>query len=158
MVLIGSGNNHLPLIYARDVAEGMLLATEKPNAIGQTYNLVNDEPVTQRDYLTAIATELGVEPPKRHIPYKIALSVATAAEASSHLSHSRKVPFLTRFGVRLLGGENLFRIDKARQELGFCPQMSLAEGVRRSVTWFREVNGSGAASGNASRVGSEQRA
>ncbi len=158
MVFIGSGNNHLPLIYARDVAEGMLLASEKPQAIGQTYNLVNDEPVTQRDYLTAIARELGVEPPKRHIPYKIALGAATAAEVVGYLSRSRKAPFLTRFGVRLMGGENLFRIDKARQELGFCPWVNLAEGVRRSVAWFREVNGLKIERNEDSSIRSEQHA
>src|SRR5262249_23792280 len=58
MLLIGSGKNHLPLVYARDVAEALLLAAENSRAIGQTYNIVNDEPVTQREYFHAIAAEL----------------------------------------------------------------------------------------------------
>jgi hypothetical protein len=40
--------------------------------------------------------------------------------------------------VSLIGGENLFKIDRARQELAFCPRVNLAEGVRLSVQWFRE--------------------
>jgi nucleoside-diphosphate-sugar epimerase len=70
MVIIGSGNNHVPLIYVRDVAQGILLASEAPQAIGKAYLLVNDEPVTQRDYLYAIADALGAPRPRRHIRYQ----------------------------------------------------------------------------------------
>jgi nucleoside-diphosphate-sugar epimerase len=79
MRLIGSGHNHLPLIYVRDVAEAMFLACESPRTIGRTYNLVNDEPVTQQEYFAAIARELGVDAPHRHIPYRVALMMGAAA-------------------------------------------------------------------------------
>jgi nucleoside-diphosphate-sugar epimerase len=42
-----------------------------------------------------------------------------------------------RYGVQMLGGENRFDISRARHELGFSPQINLAEGVRRSVAWYR---------------------
>jgi nucleoside-diphosphate-sugar epimerase len=37
----------------------------------------------------------------------------------------------------VLGGENRFIISRARQELGFSPQVNLAEGIKRSVEWYR---------------------
>ena len=76
MVIIGSGANRLPLIYVTDVARGVLLAADAPGAVGRAYLLVNDEPVTQRDYFDAIARELGVATPKRHIPYRAAIKLA----------------------------------------------------------------------------------
>jgi nucleoside-diphosphate-sugar epimerase len=48
----------------------------------------------------------------------------------------------------MLGGENRFSIERARRELGFSPQVDLAEGVRRSVEWFRNAYGSPAPIGN----------
>jgi nucleoside-diphosphate-sugar epimerase len=42
-----------------------------------------------------------------------------------------------RYGIQLLGGENRFIISRARSELGFAPRVDLAEGVRRSVEWYR---------------------
>jgi nucleoside-diphosphate-sugar epimerase len=42
-----------------------------------------------------------------------------------------------RYGMQMLGGENRFSIARARSELGFAPLVDLAEGVRRSVDWFR---------------------
>ena len=139
MVLIGSADNHLPLVYVRDVAQGILLSSEAVQAVGRTYVLVSDEPVTQREYLNAIAVELGVRPPARHIPYRLALALGAVAEGLGHLDRRQAPPPLTRYGVQLLGGENRFVISRARNELGFVPAVSLAEGVRRSVAWYRQA-------------------
>ena len=145
MLLIGNGENHLPLVYARDVAAGLMLAGENSRSVGQTYNIVNDEPVTQRDYFRAIAAELEVKPPRWNIPYRFSLAAAALGEAVGHATRSRRPPPLTRFGVQLLGGENRFSIEKAHAELGFVPQTNLKDGVRASVNWFREwqLNGNG---------------
>jgi nucleoside-diphosphate-sugar epimerase len=140
MFLLGRGDNHLPLVYVGDVAQGVLLASEVQDAGGETYLLVNDEPVTQRQFLTAIATELGAPPPRRRIPYHAAVAAGATAETAGHLARLRHAPPLTRFGVQLLGGENRFIIDRARHELGFSPSVDLAEGVRRSVAWYRATH------------------
>jgi nucleoside-diphosphate-sugar epimerase len=139
MFVIGPGTNHVPLVYARDVAEGILRASASPRAIGRAYLLVNDEPVTQQDYLHAIASELGVSPPKLHIPYRVALALGATAELAGHLAHRRQAPPVMRYGLQLLGGENRFIIHRARTELGFAPQTSLAEGVRLSIAWYRTM-------------------
>jgi nucleoside-diphosphate-sugar epimerase len=137
MVMIGSGRNHIPLIYVRDVAEGLLLASQQAQAAGRAYLLVNDEPVTQHDYLAAIAAELGVPPPQRRLPYHLALLAGTLAEGVGRLTKRTAPPPVMRYGVQLLGGENRFDIRRARHELGFSPQVTLAEGVRRSIAWYR---------------------
>jgi nucleoside-diphosphate-sugar epimerase len=137
MVVMGRGNNHLPLIYVTDVVQGILLASVADHAIGREYILVNDEPVTQCDYLNAIASELGVPPPRRHIPYRLALSIGGIAEMTGHLLHWKQAPPVTRFGVGMLGGDNRFTINRARSELGFTPQVCLAEGVRKGIAWYR---------------------
>jgi nucleoside-diphosphate-sugar epimerase len=137
MLIIGSGNNHLPLIYVTDVAHGILLASEADQAIGRVYLLVNDEPVTQRDYFNTIARELGVPPPSRHIPYRLALALGATAEMVGHLTRRKQPPPLMRFGLKQMAGENRFVISKARCELGFSPQVNLVEGVCRGIAWYR---------------------
>ena len=137
MLVVGSGDNHLPLIYVRDAARGVLLAAESSEAAGRVYLLVNDEPVTQRTYLSAIATELGVPPPTRHLPYKLALRMGAVAEGLGRLAHRSDPPPVMRYGMQLLGGENRFIITRAREELGFDPAVDLADGVSCSVAWYR---------------------
>jgi len=139
MVMIGSGCNHIPLIYVRDVAQGILLASEEAQALSRAYILVNDEPVTQHGYLAAIAAELGVPPPRRHIPYRLALTLGTAAETVGRLGQRTSPPPVMRYGVQMLGGENRFDISRARHELGFSPQINLTEGVRQSIAWYRTL-------------------
>jgi nucleoside-diphosphate-sugar epimerase len=137
MMMIGSGENHLPLVYARDAAQGVLLASEAEGAEGRSYLLVNDQPVTQREFLGAIASELGAPTPTRHIPYRLGLAVGALAEGAGRLARRQDSPPVMRYGLQLLGGENRFIIDRARHELGFAPQVDLAEGVRLGVEWYR---------------------
>jgi 2-alkyl-3-oxoalkanoate reductase len=137
MVIVGSGNNHVPLIHVRDAARGALLAAEADQATGKAYLLVNDEQVTQYDYVSAIARELGVRPPTVRLPYRLSLMLGAAAETVWKLTPSRRPPPLTRYGLQLLGGENRFDIGSARRELGFSPLIDLSDGVRESVEWYR---------------------
>ena len=146
MVMVGSGENHVPLIYVRDAARGVLLASEADRAVGRSYLLVNDEPVTQRDLLGAIAAEVGVPRPARRVPYRVGVALGVLAETAGHMARRQQPPPVMRYGVQLLGGENRFSIRRARDELGFAPQVSLAEGVRCTVDWYRRTCGPAAAS------------
>lgn len=137
MLVVGTGRNHLPLVYVRDAAEGLLLAAATEQSPGRTYLLVNDEPVTQRQFLDAIAAELNAPPPRRRIPYRAAVALGAVAETAGHLTG--KQPPVMRYGLQLLGGENRFSIDRARRELGFAPAVGYLEGVRRGVAWYRET-------------------
>ncbi len=137
MIVIGSGRNQVPLIYVTDAAQGVVLAGEAPDAAGKAYLLVNDEPVTQRQFLNAIAAALGAPPPTRSLPYGLAVTLGAVAETGARLIHRRQPPPVMRYGLQLLGGENRFTISRARRELMFSPQVMLGEGVRRSVEWYR---------------------
>jgi nucleoside-diphosphate-sugar epimerase len=75
--------------------------------------------------------------PTRRIPYRLAVTLAAGAEKLGRLARRRHPPPVTRYGIQLLGGENRFIISRARRELGFSPQVDLAEGVWRSVAWYR---------------------
>jgi nucleoside-diphosphate-sugar epimerase len=140
MVVVGSGANHVPLIYVRDAAAGVVAAGDAETAPGSAYLLVNDERVTQRAYLSAIAAELGAPTPSRRIPYRLGLLLGAAAESAGKLARSRKPPPLSRYGLQLLGGENCFEIGKARRELGFVPEVDLAAGVAQGVAWYRAAS------------------
>ena len=137
MTLMGSGDNHIPLIYVRDAARGLLLAATSTAAEGRAYLLVNDQRVTQSQFFEAIAGELGVKPPSRRIPYRVALALAAVAEWQAKVRTSSSPPPVTRYGVQLLGGENRFFVERARRELGFQPEVDMAEGVERAVAWVR---------------------
>src|SRR5947209_8478274 len=78
-IIIGSGHNALPLVYVTDVVQGLLLCADLDQAQGQAYNITNDQPLTQEEFLRAIAQELGAAPPHLHVPYHAAYAIAFAA-------------------------------------------------------------------------------
>jgi 2-alkyl-3-oxoalkanoate reductase len=139
MVVVGSGDNHVPLAYVSDVAEGMIAAAAADEAVGRAYLLVNDEPVTQRQFLDAIAAELGAPAPSRRIPYRAGVLAGGVAETVWKLAGKEQPPPVMRYGLQLLGGENRFSIARARRELGFSPAVGFAEGAKRGVAWYRET-------------------
>jgi nucleoside-diphosphate-sugar epimerase len=129
-LIVGSGRNALPFVYVSDVVQGLLGAAECAHAIGQAYNITTDQPLTQEEFLGAIAQELGLRAPRLHVPYPALYAAACAAEQAARLTRGQRQPMVTRLGVTLFGTDNRHAIDKARRELGYRPQVPLREGVR----------------------------
>ena len=135
-ILVGSGDNAMPLVYVTDLVQGLLLALDHQHAVGQTYNITNDEPLTQCQLLNAIADEIGASRPRLHVPYRLLSTAGTLAERFTTLSRSSRRPALTRLGVAFFGTDNRYAIDKARRELGYRPEVPLREGVRLAAAWY----------------------
>jgi 2-alkyl-3-oxoalkanoate reductase len=139
-IIVGSGTNAVPLVYIADVVQALLLALDSKRAKGEAYNIGNDEPLTQQEYLSAIAQDIGVAPPRFHVPYFSLYAAAYAAERISTLSGYRIPAVVTRHGVKILGGDNRISIDKARRDLGYAPQVSIRDGVRLTAAWYQPQN------------------
>ena len=137
-LIVGTGNNAVPFVYITDVVQALLLALDHDRAVGQAYNIGNDQPLTQQQYLSAIAQDLCVAPPHIHIPYPPMYAAAYVAERISTLSGYRIPPVVTRHGVKILGEDSRLSIDKARRDLGYVPQVSVREGVRHTVSWYQQ--------------------
>ena len=134
-VIVGAGDNALPFVYVTDVVQGLLLALDTEHAVGQAYNISNDSPLTQEEFLRAVADEIHVSPPRIHVPYHPFYAAGYAAEQIATMTRSRSQPLVTRLGVKLFGTDNRHAIDKARRELGYRPRVSLREGIRLAAAW-----------------------
>ena len=137
-IIVGSGRNAMPFVYVTDVVQGLLLAIDHDRAVGQAFNIANDQPLTQEEIFRAIAAEVGVEPPRIHVPYTPLYATAYLAERWARLTHAARQPIITRLGVTIFGADNRHAIDKARKEIGYSPAVPVLEGIRRSVAWYRQ--------------------
>lgn len=136
-IIIGSGNNAVPLVYVSDLVQGLLLALDSRQAAGKVYNIGNDQVLTQKVFLSTIAQGVAVKTPRLHVPYSLLYAAAYAAERIATFSNNRIPPFLTRHGVKLYGADNRLSIVKARRELGYTPKVSLIEAVRMTCDWYQ---------------------
>jgi nucleoside-diphosphate-sugar epimerase len=136
-ITVGSGRNALPLVYVTDVVRGLLLAHDSEAAVGQAYNIGNDEPLRQNEAWQAIAEDIGAPRPRIHVPYRLLCAVAYAAERVAARHDYGSEPLITRHGVMLFGGDNRHSIEKARRDLGYVPQVALREGIRLAAAWYQ---------------------
>lgn len=140
--IIGSGKNIVPVVYVRDVAQGLLKAGDAGDeVIGRAYTLADDRRVTQAAYLNTIADKLHVPHLSRHYPYTALYSAGRVAELAWTAMGRRKSapPPVTTYGITLLGGDQQFSIDRARRELGYEPAYDIQRGLDEGVRWYLET-------------------
>jgi 2-alkyl-3-oxoalkanoate reductase len=134
--IVGSGENYLNIIYAGDVAAGAILAASHPAAKGQAYNMCSEGEVKQKDLLNALTDALSLPRVTKHVPYWLAIRWAFVLEAFGKLLRRAKPPTITRRAIYLIGRSTQYSTQKAREQLGWRPQVNIQEGVRRTLEWF----------------------
>jgi len=134
-VVLGSGEIFYHLTYIDDLVEGFRLCGEVPGAAGRTYILAGGEVTTLNELTRIIGEVAGVKPPTLHLPVWPFLVAGAACEAIcapfgiEPPLYRRRVDFFTK--------SRAFDIARARAELGYAPQVSLREGIRRTLEWYR---------------------
>lgn len=139
--ILGKGDNRLNVVYAGNVALCAIAAANKPEAAGEVYNCSNDGEITQQEYFDLWSDALGAPRVTRNVPYRAAYTAGFLLECLGHLLNSKKPPFITRYAVWLMGRRSFFSAEKARRELGWIPETSYEQGVRRTVQWYNEQTG-----------------
>jgi 2-alkyl-3-oxoalkanoate reductase len=135
--VIGDGKNIQDLTYVDNVVDALLLARHASAAVGRTYFVTNDEPVSLWDFLKHCLAGLGVRPPRRHVPLRVAYGLATLLEALHRLVPRLGEPKLTRYTVALLGRGQTFDIAAARRDLDYRPRVDMGEALARTVDHFQ---------------------
>jgi nucleoside-diphosphate-sugar epimerase len=137
--IIGSGENYLNIIYAGDVAAGAILAANHPDAKGKAYNVCSEGEVKQVDLLNTLTDALSLPRVTRHVPYWLAMRFAFLSECWKRMIFSKTPPTITRRAIYLIGRSTQYSTQKARTELGWKPQVTIQEGVRRTLEWFTSL-------------------
>ncbi len=136
MIWPGGANPRYSIVYVTDIAELATLAATNDKAIGQVYNVAG-EPVGLKQFTQAMIDARGLKRRWISMPYSVAWIWCRSLEAFAGLRRSKKMPYLTLAALRNLTMEIYLDGTKARNELGWRPEVSLEEGTRRYVEWRR---------------------
>jgi nucleoside-diphosphate-sugar epimerase len=135
-ITLGSGEIYYHLTYLDDLVEGFRLCGEHPAAGNRTYILAGGEVTTLNALVGLIAEEAGVRPPRVHLPVwpcHAAAAVCDAVCAPFGIEppiYRRRVDFFTK--------SRAFDITRARTEIGYAPAVSVRDGIRRTLAWYRD--------------------
>lgn len=135
---LGGGKGAMNTIYVGNLVDAIFLALEKPNAVGQVYNLTDGEFVSKRRFIEALVQGLGLpKPPPLSAPIWLARMVANFMERRARRANSPTPPLLTQARVKFLGLNLDFSIEKAKRELGYQPRVPFEQGMRETIAWYR---------------------
>jgi nucleoside-diphosphate-sugar epimerase len=133
--LIGPGRNPHHVLFVEDLVGAMLLAAQRPHAVGRTVLVAGPDAPTTREMAETIAGIVGRPLPRWRAPLPLLMSVATLMEwALRPLGiqpplHRRRMDFFRKE----------FRFNTARQKelLGFNPRVIFSEGAERTYRWYQ---------------------
>lgn len=134
--IIDGGKALIHPVYIDDMTNAFLLCAERPEAIGHSYNIAGDTPVSFRQLATAIAHALGTSEPRGDIPLWLANLASDIFSVIPGLQGERAP--LTRSRVKFLTHSRVYSIQCARRELGYTPSIGLDEGMKLTAAWYKK--------------------
>ena len=134
---VGFKQQYITFVYVTDVVQAVFLALEKGQT-GRRYFLSDGEVYQSSTFSDLIRKELG-NPWWIRItaPIWLLRVITFCGEYIGHMTG--KVTALNNDKYYIMRQRNWrCNIEPARQELGYEPKVKLAEGVHRSIQWYKE--------------------
>jgi len=133
--IIGTAENYDHMIYIDDLIEGLRRCGEVKDIEGRTYILNGSEPVQLERMLKMIAHELGVNSSLSRLP---ATPFRTYHRFNQFIFQSFRIQLPRALYYSLFFSNHLYDTSKAQKELNYYPKVSLKDGFRRLIKWYRE--------------------
>lgn len=135
---IGDGEARIDVTCVANVAAAVeaCMQSDAPTD-GRAFNITNGEPMPVRELLEQLFSALGLKVRMIPLPRRLAIALGSMAEMVANRLPGRPEPRLSRYGVGVLGFSQTLDISAARQQLGYAPTVSVAEGIRRFARWWR---------------------
>ncbi|QEG34392.1 NAD-dependent epimerase/dehydratase family protein [Bythopirellula goksoeyrii] len=139
---VGDGTNLVDVIHVENAARAHLQAADslvRPDSpvAGKTYFLSQGEPVNCWQWINQILALVNVPPVIKSISLKKALRIGQACEWGYRIARSQQEPPMTRFLAWQLASSHWFDISAARQDFGYQPLVSTAEGMQQLAAWLQ---------------------
>ncbi|MBS0613547.1 MAG: NAD-dependent epimerase/dehydratase family protein [Proteobacteria bacterium] len=135
-MMLGSGLNLRQVIYVDDLSRALLLATQHPAAVNQTFVFAGNEVMNTRQMVTQIAQALGKTPSSLRIPIWPFRAAAAVFEAT--FKPFGLQPPLTQRRLDFFTKSFVFSTAKYQKVLGFQPQVPFAQAARATAAWYRD--------------------
>jgi 2-alkyl-3-oxoalkanoate reductase len=126
-IVAGRGDLPLGLAYVDDVADALLLAEERLEAVGHVIQVVDPAAITQNEYIAIAERSLPDSIKSMHAPQWLLLLAAVGVEALGAIL-KRAVP-LTRYRVKSLRPLSPFDVSRASTLLGWSPKTGVRKGL-----------------------------
>lgn len=141
LMQVGDGKNLVDMTYVDNAAFAHILAAEtlrnSQKANGKSYFISDGKPVVLWAWINNLLNELGLPPVNRRISYSTAYVVGGLMEFLYRVLPLPGEPPMTRFVAGQLAHSHYFNISAARNELGYSPEITPEDALKKTVEWLR---------------------
>jgi len=141
---VGNGKNLVDTTYIDNAALAHILAAEKlvqnHRLSGRVYFISQGEPIYLWDMVNHILSAAGKSPVTKSIPRGLAYAIGGILEFIYTCFRIRSEPKMTRFLANELASHHWFDISAAKKDLGYAPEVSIAEGLKQLKEWMDSWN------------------
>jgi len=139
--IVGSGQNRVDITYIENVVHAHVLAADNleasGTAAGKAYFIGQEQPVNLWQWINELYADLDIPVIYKQIPLRTAYLAGAILEGIHHLLRKNNEPRMTRFLALQLGRSHYFSHERAREDLGYMPVVSLREGQQELLRWIR---------------------
>jgi nucleoside-diphosphate-sugar epimerase len=129
------GSNELPLTFVDNCAEAIVLAAFKPNVEGEIFNVVDDEKMTSREFLSA--RKKAKKFLSIYVPYPLAKLGSVLWENYSKKSGGQLPPVFNRRRCAAEWQGNHYTNQKLRERLGWKQKVPLADAMESFLAQYK---------------------
>jgi nucleoside-diphosphate-sugar epimerase len=133
--VLGSGKNRQSMTYVGNVVNQAIFAADNHDSSGKTYITSDERPYTVDELVDAVAGAMGARPFKIHIPAWSILFMLSILNFLSKIFLRKEV--VNKESIIAIITERIFDGSWFSRELGYQQEYDLAEGVRRTVKWYK---------------------
>jgi dihydroflavonol-4-reductase len=129
----GDGQNMRHPVYIGDAVKGLELCASVEGVDGDVFIIAGENAVSVVELVKVMSEELGMRPPKLHLPIPLGLLAGYSLEVAFKLIG--KQPPFSRRSVDFFLKHNAYDISKAKKMLGYQPQIDLRAGMQKTIQW-----------------------
>lgn len=127
--VVGDGeHNNAGLVHGDNLADALVLAATRDEAVGRTYNVCDGTDVTWRQFMDDMAAVAGM-PPSPGFPLEPIMAAARANEDPAACVAPRDPAIPSLEGLNLIGFDNRIAASRIRDELGWAPAISYSDAM-----------------------------
>lgn len=135
--LVGDGGNLRSMAYVDNLCQGLLLGDRTASARGEAFWIADERPYAMTEIIETVENvmerDFGIPVTRKRLRLpSMASDVARVADGLLQAMglYEQKIHVLSEMNLTIACS-----VDKAKQQLGYQPTVSLEEGMRRSLAW-----------------------
>ena len=134
--MFGKGKTFYHPLYIDNLIDALMLAMEQEKGNGQAYLIADEEYLEIKELVRKVGLAMEIDVKIKHYP--IAPLIIAGHFFEKVCKPLKITPPIFPRRVDWYRQNRAFKIDKAKQELGYQPQIGIDEGLKRTAEWYKK--------------------